>query len=210
MRNLKSLLIKTLGIFFVLFTVFVVSTAVLAVDSYPIKPVRIIVPEPPGGGSDGIARLIAPKLTERLGKQVIVDNRGGAGGEIATEMVAKADPDGYMIFIAAGKHTIQPALEKLPYDAVKSFTPIARLSSGPFALSVYPSVPANSVKELIALAKQKPGQLIFADAGKGTTPHVSAEFFKMMADIDFKIVHFKGAGPAIVDLLGGQSQAMIS
>ena len=129
MKNIKSLLLKTLGIMLVLSAVLAVSTAVLAADSYPSKPVRLIVPIAPGGGQDIVARLIATKLSERLGKQVIVDNRGGAGGIIGTEMVAKADPDGYTLLLVAGTHTIQPALQKLPYDPMKSFTPIARLGS---------------------------------------------------------------------------------
>ena len=148
-------------------------------------------------------------MSERLGKQVLVENRGGGGGIIGTEMVAKADPDGYTLLIVAADHTIQPALQKLPYDPVKSFTPITKLTSGPHALTVHPSVPAKSVKELIALAKQKPGQLIFVDSGLGASTHMSAELFKIMADIDFKIVHFKGTGPALVDLLGGHSHAQI-
>ena len=211
MTNIKSRLLKTLGIMFGLFAVFAVSTASVfaAADAYPTKPVRIIVPTAPGGSSDIIARMIATKLSERLGKSAFVDNRGGGGSVIGTEMVAKADPDGYTLLTINPTHTTQPGLQKLPYDPVKSFTPIAKLGSGLLGLVVHPSVPANSVKELIALAKQKPGQLPFASAGTGSLVHMVTELFKMMTDIDFKIVQFKGAGPAVVDLLGGHSHAMV-
>jgi tripartite-type tricarboxylate transporter receptor subunit TctC len=210
MRSIKSGWFKTLGIILAFFPVFAVSITVSAADSYPSKPVRLIATIAPGGGVDIIARLLAAKLTERLGKQVIVENIGGAGGIIAMEKVAKAAPDGYMLVINGGKHTIQPALEKLPYDPVKSFTPIAQILSGSYAFVVQPGVPAHSVKELIALAKQKPGQLIFVTSGSGSTSHMSAELLKMMADIDFKIVHFKGGGPGITDMLGGHSHASIN
>ncbi|MBI4191871.1 MAG: tripartite tricarboxylate transporter substrate binding protein [Betaproteobacteria bacterium] len=207
---MKSTLFKTFGILLSFSMVVTLSMAVLAADPYPDKPVRLVVPYPPGGGTDITARLIATKLSESLGKHVVVDNRGGAGGIVGAEVVAKAAPDGYTLLIVAADHTIQPALRKLPYDAVKSFTPIAKLASGPHALTVQSSVPANSVKELVALAKQKPGQLIFANSGYGSSPHMSAELFKIVASIDFMIVPFKGLGPALIDLLGGQSHAMIS
>jgi tripartite-type tricarboxylate transporter receptor subunit TctC len=140
---------------------------------------------------------------------VIVENRSGAGHIIATEMVARAKPDGYTFLVLTTSHTIQPLLQKLPYDPIKSFTPIAFLAEGPYVLVVHPSVPANSVKELIALAKQKPDQLIFGTSGAGAGPHMATELFQMMAGINLKIVHFKGAGPALTDLLGGHSHALI-
>ncbi len=210
MRNIKLPLLGTFWIMLAFCPVLAAFTRVSAAASYPSQPLRLIVPEAAGGGTDTVSRLIAAKLSERLNKQVIVENRGGAGGVIATEMVAKADPDGHTLVMAAGRHTIQPALEKLPYDPVKSFTPIGRLGSGVYALSINPRIPAHSVKELIALAKQKPGYLIFGTSGVAATAHVSSEFFRIMADIDFKIVHFKGAGPAMVDVLGGHSHALIS
>jgi len=200
MPNMRALLLKTLGLLLAF------STAVAAADSYPSKPVRLVIPFPPGGSNDIVGRLIAAKLTERLGKQVIVDNRGGAGGVLGSEMVAKADPDGYTLLIVSAAYGFNPALYTLPFDPVKSFTPIAKLASGPNSLVVHPSVPANSVKELIALAKQKPGQLINACAGVGSFQHMGTELFKMMAGIDFKIVQFKGGGPAMIDQLGGHSQ----
>ncbi len=209
MKNMKSMLLKTLGIMIAFSAVLAVSTAVLAAASYPSKPVRLITPTAAGGSVDIVARLIAAKMSDRLGKQVIVDNRAGAGGIIGTEMAAKADPDGYTLIIINATQTIQPVLQKVPYDLEKSFAPIARVGSGLLALVVHPSVPANSVKELIALAKQKPGQLIFGTSGLGAGPHMSAELFQMMADIEVKIVHFKGAGPALIDVLGGHSHATI-
>ena len=209
MRDAKSLLLRTLGMTLVLCGGFAVSTAVLAADSYPIMPVRLVVPMTPGGATDIIARLIASKLSERLGKQVVVENLGGGGGIIAVEMAAKSAPDGYTLLVVTATSTIQPALQKLPYDPVNSFTPIAKLESGTLLLVVHPSVPANSVKEFIALAKQKPGQMIMASAGTGSVVHMAIELFRIMACIDFKIVQFKSAGPGVIDLLGGHSHAMI-
>jgi tripartite-type tricarboxylate transporter receptor subunit TctC len=211
--RIKSSLFKTLGIMFAFSAVFAVltATAVLAAKPYPSKPVRIILPDSAGSGTDVIVRLVTSDLSQRLGNQVIVENRGGGGGIAAAEMVAKADPDGHTLYVITAKYTIQPALEKLPYDPVKAFAPVTKLGTGLFALTVHPSVSANSVKELIALAKQKPGQLIFVSSGTGSSGHMSIELFKMMAGIDFKIVQFKGAGPALTDLLGGHSQStMIS
>ncbi len=181
-------------------------SSVAAAQTYPTKPVRLIIPFPPGGSNDIVGRLIATKLTERLGKQVVVDNRGGAGGVLGSEMAAKADPDGYTLLIVSAAYGFNPALYKLPFDPVKGFTPIAKLGSGPNSLTVHPGVPANTVKELIALAKEKPGQLICGCAGVGSFQHMGTELFKTMAGIDFKIVQFKGGGPAMVDQLGGHSQ----
>ncbi len=210
MKNSKSLLLKALRTMLVLSAVLSIATTVLAAVSYPSKPVRLIVPDVPGGGQDIVARLISADLSERLGKQVILEYRSGAGGIIGTEAAAKSDPDGYTIFLCAGKFTIQPALENLPYDPVKSFVPISKLGGASYTLVVNPSVPANSVKELIALAKQKPGQLIFVDPGIGSTAHMSSELVKLLADIDLKVVHFRGANLAVIDLLGGHSHAMIN
>ena len=208
MSNMKLQRRRTIGIALALSVVLVVFTAaaVLAADPYPSKPIRLIIPFPPGGSNDIVGRLIAAKLSESLGKQVVVDNRGGAGGVLGTEMASKAEPDGYTLLIISAAYAFNPALYTLPFDPVKAFTPIAKLGSGPNSLTVHPSVPANSVKELIALAKQKPGQLINACAGVGSFQHMGTELFKMMAGIDFKIVQFKGGGPAMIDQLGGHSQ----
>ncbi len=177
---------------------FSTDTAVFAAPPYPSKAVRLIVPYAAGGSVDIIARLLSTKLSERLGKQVIVDNHGGASSIIGTEMVAKADPDGYTLLIATTAHGILPALQKLPYDPVRSFSLIARVGTGPNALVIHPNIPAKSVKELIALAKQKPGQLTFAGTGSGSSAHLGAELFMKMADINCKIVQFKSAGSALI------------
>jgi tripartite-type tricarboxylate transporter receptor subunit TctC len=209
MRNIKSMRFMAPGILFA-FSVLVVLPGVLfGADTYPSMPVRLIAPFAPGGGVDITARMIAPRLSERLGKPVIVENHAGGGSVVGTEMVAKAKPDGHTLVLVPPSHSTQPSLQELPYDPVKSFTPIALLAETPHILVVHPSVPAKSVKELLALAKQKPGQLVFGTSGYGAAPHLSCELLKMMADIDIKIVHFKGSGPALVDLIGGHSHASI-
>jgi tripartite-type tricarboxylate transporter receptor subunit TctC len=208
MRSKKPQPFKILGILITFAILLAFSTAVAMAASYPDKPVRLIIAMAAGGGSDIVGRLIATKLSERLGKQVVVENRGGAGTIIGTEIVAKADPDGYTLLLGSNAFTTSPAFQKLPYDPIKSFTPIARVGNGPTALVVHPSVQANSVKELIALAKQRPGQLIFGCSGVGAIIHMSTELFKIMADIDFKIVQFKGGGPTMTDLLGGHHHAL--
>jgi tripartite-type tricarboxylate transporter receptor subunit TctC len=208
MKKRESRLFKMFGMLLVLVLALavLVGSGFAAVDSYPSKPIRLIIPFPPGGSNDIVGRLIATKLSESLGKQVVVDNRGGAGGVLGSEMAAKAAPDGYTLLIVSAAYGFNPALYKLPFDPVKSFAPVAKLGSGPNSLTVHPSVPANTVKELIALAKQKPGQLICGCAGVGSFQHMGTELFKSMAGIDFKIVQFKGGGPAMIDQLGGHSQ----
>lgn len=206
MLTMKSRLFKTLGVLIAVALAFILPAAALAADSYPSKPIKLIIPFPPGGSNDIAGRLIATKLSERLGKQVVVDNRGGAGGVLGTEIAAKSDPDGYTLLIASAAYGFNPALYKLPFDPVKSFTPIAKLASGPNSLTVHPSVPANTEKELIALLKAKPGQLICGCAGVGSFQHMGTELFKMMTKTEFKIVQFKGGGPAMIDQLGGHSQ----
>ncbi len=181
------------------------ASVLAAADVYPSKPVRLIVPIPPGSSPDSVGRLIATKLSERLGKQVIVENHGGAGGVLGSEMVAKATPDGYTLLLIAAFYPINSAVYKLPFDPVKSFTPIAKLGSGPSLLVVHPGLPAKSVKEFIQLAKQKPGQLIWATSGVGSNQHLAAELFKSKTGTDFKIVQFKGGGQALIDVLGGHS-----
>ncbi len=184
--------------------------SIAAGQTYPNKPIRLVIPYAPGGSMDIVGRLISPELSQLLGTQVVVDCRGGAGGVLGTEIVAKAEPDGYTLLLINLGHAINPAFHKLPYDSLKSFALIAKLLDGPHVLAVNQSVPANSVKELIALAKEKQGQLVAVAAGKGSSSHLAAELFKGMAGIDFKIVQFKGAGPAIIDLAGGHSQFIIT
>jgi tripartite-type tricarboxylate transporter receptor subunit TctC len=188
----------------VMLTVLIGLSGSLAVaQEYPVRPIRLIVPFAPGGGTDLVGRVIAPKLSERLGKPVVVDNRGGAGAILGTTIAAQANPDGYTLLIVDTAHTIQPALQKLEYDPIKSFSLIAKLANGDSVFAVPPSVPANTVKEFIALAKQKPGQLVAGTAGLGSSGHMALELFRVMADIDIIMAHYKGAGAALIDLLGG-------
>lgn len=180
-------------------------------ETYPSRPVRMIVPFPPGGSTDIMARVVAAKLTEKLGQQVIVDNRGGAGGTIGMNIAAKAAPDGYTLMMSTSiTHTVGVSLyNKLPYNVLTDFAPITLAASVPLLLVVNPAVPAKSVKELIALAKAKPGQLNYASPGNGTSGHLAAEMFKSMAGVDIVHVPYKGGGPAIVDVIGGQVQMLI-
>jgi tripartite-type tricarboxylate transporter receptor subunit TctC len=173
-------------------------------QTYPDHPVRAVVPFPAGGGTDILARLLLTKLGERLGANFVIDNRAGAGGTIGTEIVAKAPPDGYTVLFPSSSHTINPSVyKKLGYDPARDFAPVSLIASGPGLLVVHPSVPARNVKELIALARSKPGQLNYASAGNGTPPHLSAELFKALARIDIVHVPYKGNPPAFVDLLSG-------
>jgi tripartite-type tricarboxylate transporter receptor subunit TctC len=185
-------------------------TTAVAAQDYPTKPVRLIVPFPPGGSNDVVGRMIATQLSERLGKQVVVDNRGGAGGVIGTEITANAPKDGYTLQVISLAHAVNPWLYKLPYDPIKSFTPISILASGPNVLAINPSLPVNSVKELVALAKQKPGELQYASAGVGSFQHLGGELFKLEAGVDMLHVPFKGGGPAMIDVIGGHTKLLFS
>ncbi len=192
---------------FVCAAALIVATPAIA-QTYPSKPIRMIVPFPPGGGVDGAARVLSQKLSEVLGQQVVIDNRGGSGGIIAAELAAHAAADGCTIFFAGtGSHGIAPHLYRnLPYDAVKDFSPIVAVGMTPYILVVHPGVPARSVKELIALAKAHPGSLNYASAGNGSALHLTGEMFKSMAGIDIVHVPYKGAAPALNDLLSGSVQ----
>ena len=175
-------------------------------QTYPARAIRLVVPSAPGGGTDLSARTIAPKLSERLGQQVVVDNRGGGGSIIGNEIAAHAPPDGYTLLMGISTLAILPAMyTKLPYDTLKDIAPISVVVAVPNALTVHPSVPARSVKEVIALARAKPGALNFASAGPGTNPHLAAELFKAMTKIDIVHVPYKGSGPAVIGLLGGET-----
>ena len=204
MPRLHALLIKTAGLIIAL-------TTAAAAQDYPTKPVRLIIPFPPGGSNDVVGRLFATHLSERLGKQVVVDNRGaGAGGIVGTEIVANSPHDGYTIGIISLAHAVNPWLYKLPYDPIKAFTPVAILGSGPNVLVVNPELPVHSVKELVDLARQKPGQLQYASAGVGSFQHLGGELFKLMAKADILHVPFKGGGPAMIDVVGGHTKVMFS
>ncbi len=175
--------------------------------AYPTKPIRLINPFPPGGGATIMGRVIAQELTERLGQSVVFDNRGGAGGIIGMEIAARSSPDGYTLTMAtASTVTIHPLLSKVPFDPVKDFAPVSHESNVPLLLVVHPSVPAKSAKEFIALLKAQPGKLNFASSGKGTISHLAGELFKNSAGITMVHVPFRGGGPALIDLLGGQVQ----
>jgi len=177
----------------------------LAQTSYPVRPIRIVVPNSAGGTADTLGRLLAQGLGARLGGQVLVDNRPGAGTIIGTEIVARAAPDGYTLLMSPTTMAINPAAyKKLPYDALRDFAPISQLASVPSVLVVHPSVPAKSVKELIALAKSRPGELLYASPGQGTIPHLTMELFASMAGIRMVHVPYKGAAPARLDLVAGR------
>ena len=182
--------------------------AALAQD-FPTRPIRMVVGFPPGGGNDLIGRIVATKLSERLGKQVLVDNRAGASGVVASEIVAASPPDGHTIMVVSVAHTANPSLYKLKYDTETAFTPIAMLGAGSTVLTVNPGVPATSVQELIDLARNSPGKLNLAPAGVGTYQHMASSMFVTMARIDVVQVPFKGGGPAIIDVVGGHTQLSI-
>jgi tripartite-type tricarboxylate transporter receptor subunit TctC len=182
------------------------AAAAAAADVYPSKPVRLIVPFPPGGSNDIVGRMIGAQLGERLGKQVIIDNRTGAGGTLGTEIAAKSPPDGYTLLGISAAYAFNTALYKLPYDPATAFVPVAMLGTGPNVLAVFPGLPVSSVKELVALAKAKPGQLNYAAAGVGSFMHLAGELFKMAAGVDIVGVQFKGGGPATIDVVGGHTQ----
>src|SRR5215211_3572994 len=178
--------------------------AVLA-QPYPDRPVRLVVGFPPGGAADILGRIAAQQLTNGLGQQVVVDNRGGAGGLIATEITARANPDGYTLFFTSIPHVINPHLySKVSYDAIKDFTPIIQFVSVPLMMAAASSLAAKTVKEVITLAKAKPGQMNYGSGGSGSSSHLAMELFKSMAQVDLTHVPYKGTGPLITDMLGGQ------
>ena len=176
--------------------------------SYPAKPIRLIVPFPPGGSNDIVGRMVGHELTKRLGQQVIIDNRAGAGGIIGSEIAANATPDGHTLLVISVAYAYNPVIFKsrLRFDPVKSFTPVAILGTGPNVLTVNPKVPARTVKDLISLAKAKPGGLNYASAGIGSFQFLGTEMFRVMAGIDIVNVPFKGGGPAMADVVAGNTQ----
>jgi tripartite-type tricarboxylate transporter receptor subunit TctC len=182
----------------------------LHAQSYPTRPVTLVVPAPAGGPTDVIGRQVAQALAGQIGQNVIVENRGGAGNTIGTDHVAKAKPDGYTLVVGSpSSHAIAPSIyPKLPYDPVKDFTPVIGLVTAPLALVIHPSVPASTLKQFIALAKAKPGQLNFGSGGSGTTSHLTGEYFNLAAGTKIVHVPYKGSGPATTDLMAGQIQMM--
>ncbi len=180
-------------------------------QGYPARTVRFIVPYPPGGATDILARAVGAKLTSTLGQPFIIDNRGGAGQKIGTSLAAKAPPDGYTILLVSVTHSINPSLDsKLPYDSLKDFAAITLAASSPNVVVVHPSVPAKTMKELIALAKAHPGKLNMATSGNGSGGHLAGALFQSMAGVRMTTVPYKGGGPAYVDLMGGQVEVMFT
>ena len=178
-------------------------------QQYPARPVRIVVPSAPGGGTDITARILAPKLSEQLGQQFVVENRAGAGTMIGGEVVARAAPDGYTLLMGISTLAINPATYKrVPYDALRDFAPISHVVSLPNVLVTHPSVPVKTVKELIAFSRARPGELYYASAGVGTSPHLSTELFLLMGGIKMVHVPYKGSGPGIVDIVAGHVSVM--
>ena len=185
--------------------------ALNAAQTYPVHPIRLIVPFAPGGTVDVIARLIGVRMTEITGQAVVVDNRGGAGGVLGTELVARAPGDGYTLLLHSAAIAYEPALRaKLPYDALKDLAPISRVGTTPNLLVVNPAFPAHSARELVALAKQKPGVITFGTGGIGSSSHLAVELFRTLSGTTFNHVPYKGAGPALTDVIGGQVNFMIA
>ena len=183
------------------------AAGVAAAQTYPSKPIRLIVPLAPGGPSDTLARTVALRLTEVIGQSVVVENRAGAGGVVGTEIAAKSPPDGYTMILVSTSFTINASLyPKLPYDTLKDLAAVTMLASGPYLIAVHPSLPAKSMKELIALAKARPGQLNYASGGSGTGPHMSLELLKLGTGVNIVHIPYKGAGPALIDLMAGHVQ----
>ena len=187
------------------------ATAALA-QSYPAKPIRLIVPFAAGGGNDNVARLVGKHLSDSLGQQLVIDNRPGAGGVLGAELAAKAVPDGYTLFLGGvGSHAVNPNLNvSLPYDPIRDFAPVALLAQAPLVLVVHPSVPADSITAFVALARSRPGQLNYASNGNGSSSHLAAVMFDSMTGVDMVHVPYKGLSPALTDLLSGRVQLMFS
>ena len=184
--------------------------AMVHAQNYPARPLRLIVPTAPGGGTDFTGRLVAAKLSETMGQQVVVENRGGGGGSVGADNAAKATADGYTLLLGSiATHAVNPALyKKLPYDHLKDFAPVSLIGTVPNALVVHPSVPVKSMQEFITYAKANPGKINYGSSGVGSPPHLSMELLRSMTGINLVHVPYKGAGPALADLLGGQVQAM--
>ncbi len=203
--------LKTLGtaVFGLLTAVAALHTTNAAAQSYPTKPVRLIIPFPPGGSNDVVGRMIAFQLSERLGRQVVADNQGGAGGIIGTEAAAKSTPDGHTLLLISSAYAFGASMYKLPYDPATAFAPVALLGTGPVVLAVNSKLPVDSLKELIALAKRKPGELNYASAGVGSFQHLASALFKLQSGLDIVHVPFKGGGPAMMDVIAGNTQIAI-
>jgi tripartite-type tricarboxylate transporter receptor subunit TctC len=180
-------------------------------QEYPSRPIRMIVASSPGSGVDIVARLVAQRMSEPLGTQIVVDNRAGAGGAIGVQLTAKAAPDGYTILMAAPSITVNAILMRpAPYDVLRDFAPVGQATTSQYVITAHPALPVKSVKDLIALARSQPGKLNYGSGGPGNSTHLAGEYFKSLAKVDIVHVPYKGSGPAIVDLLGGQVQLMFA
>jgi tripartite-type tricarboxylate transporter receptor subunit TctC len=184
-------------------------TAALA-QSYPARPIRLIVPFGAGGGTDNLARIIEPLVTRALGQPLVIENRPGGGSSIGMDAVAKSAPDGYTLVMSDSSIAVNPSLKPLPYDAINDFAPVSLLATAPVILVAHPSVPARTLQELVALAKEKPGALNYASGGIGSSTHLGGELLKFVAGIDVRHIPYKGTGPAMNDLIGGHVQVMFS
>ncbi|HSQ05776.1 MAG TPA: tripartite tricarboxylate transporter substrate binding protein [Burkholderiales bacterium] len=188
----------------------VVYSIAAGAQTYPDRAIRLVVPFPPSGSNDIVGRVVGVSLGDRLGKQIIIDNRAGGNSIIGTEFVAKSAPDGYNLIMISTSFTTNPIIHKLPYDPLKSFAWVAMLGIGPNVLAVTPSLPVQSVKDLVALAKAKPGQIVYASTGVGSNAHFATELFKHMTGTDMLHVPYKGGGPALIDTIAGQAQVCLS
>ena len=173
-------------------------------QDYPTRPIRFVVPFPPGGGTDIIARIVQPKLSEALGQPIVIENRGGAGGAVGTEAAARSTPDGYTFLFTLSSHTINPLLYKLNYDVERDFVPVSMIVSVPQLIAAHPDAPARTLKEMVAAARARPGFLAFASVGNGTPSHIAGELLKLKAGIDMVHIPYKGGGPAVTDTVAGQ------
>jgi tripartite-type tricarboxylate transporter receptor subunit TctC len=194
----------------VLLALVAAAPAARAADAWPSRPIRFVIPFPPGGSNDVVGRVFAAAISERLGQTLVVENRPGAGGVVGTELVANAAPDGYTLLVISLAHAVNPWLYKLKYDPIKAFAPVGSMGSGTNVLVVNPTLPVHSVQELVALAKREPGELNYASAGIGSFQHLGGELFKLDAGVDIVHVPFRGGGPAMLDVLAGNTKIMFS
>ena len=199
-------IVKILGLIFALAAFGVPANA----DDYPSRSIRLIIPFPPGGSNDVVGRIVANQLGQKLGRQVFVDNRAGAGGIVGSDLAAKAAPDGYTLLVVSVAHAVDHWIYKEPFDPIKDFAPVAILGTGTNVLTVNPKVPVHSVQELLDLAKQKPGALNYASAGIGSFQNLGGELFKVMAGVNIVHVPYKGGGPAMLAVIAGEAQVMFS
>ena len=202
MRNKSGFAIVSVAIFVALAACFAATTA----QAYPSRPIRVVVPYPPGGAADNTARILWPRLAEALAQQIVIDNRGGASGIIGADIVAKSAPDGHTLLHDASAFTVNPALRKLPFHPLRDFAPVAMLMRTPNMIVVHPALPVTTTRELIDLARARPGRITYASSGFGSAPHMAGELFQYLTKVRMLHVPYKGGGPVYADLLGGQVQ----